>query len=67
MDELKCKKCGGDIECDDCYNIECDAEWVERFYCGHCVECGTDHLWSELYEFNSVVDLRIEGDEGFTL
>ena len=63
MKELKCLKCGGEIEYDDCYDVECDNEYVERFYCGHCIKCDTDHLWSELYKFESIEKLRIESDE----
>lgn len=63
MTEPKCLKCGDDIEYDDCYDIEYDGDWVERFYTGHCVKCNTDHLWSELYEFKSIEKLRIENDD----
>ena len=62
MFEPICLKCGGMIKYDDCYDFECDGDWVERFYCGHCVDCNTDHLWSELYKFESVEKLRIERD-----
>lgn len=59
--KLVCLKCGGEIEYDDCYNYDCDDDWVERFYAGHCMDCGTDHQWSELYKFESIENLRIEG------
>ena len=62
MDKLKCLKCGGMIAYDDCYDIECDEDFVERFYSGHCLNCNTDHLWSELYKFKSIEKLRIERD-----
>lgn len=60
MDELKCLKCNGEIEYDDCYDTECDCNYVIRSYTGHCIECGEKFLWEELYEFKKINDLRIQ-------
>ena len=62
MTEPKCLKCGGEIEYYDCYDIECDEEAVIRHYSGYCMECETDHLWSEVYKFEKIEKLRIESD-----
>lgn len=58
MEELKCLNCGGEIEYDDCYDMECWGDSVIRSYSGHCIECNKDFLWEEVYEFKKIHDLR---------
>lgn len=49
---IKCPKCGGEIELDDVVD---ETEGTTEFYkdcVGHCLGCGTDYQWVDVYDFN---------------
>lgn len=58
--ELKCKKCGGKLEFDECF----DTEWLggEVFFIilGHCEKCGAEHSWHEVYKFSHYEELQLD-------
>lgn len=54
---MKCIKCGGIIECDELERFTCDEKHID-YCCGHCVNCGTDYQWKDVYEFVGHQDLQ---------
>lgn len=60
--ELKCLKCGGRIIEDDCYYSIAINTKVFREKVGHCDWCGTNHSWTDVYEYVSMEDFKIEGE-----
>ena len=56
MANLKCPKCGGEIESIDSYDSTIDATKVITFNVGQCVECETDFQWREYYTLTHITD-----------
>lgn len=50
--DLKCPACGGEIEQNDCLDIEFYLGKARRFCIGQCVECGEQVQWDEIYQFS---------------
>lgn len=46
----KCPDCGGIIEYDDTINYDRYDETLSDLCVGHCVECGIEYQWREVYE-----------------
>lgn len=47
----KCPKCGGEIKLD---GVTDKSENLNEFYkdcVGHCLICGTDYQWFDVYDF----------------
>lgn len=61
MYELKCLKCGGKIEFEDCFDEEeLDDSKFRRMVYGYCEDCGTGHSWVEVYKFLKNEELQID-------
>jgi hypothetical protein len=60
--ELKCLKCGGKIVEDDCIETTRMETKIIAEKVGHCVECGTDHLWTDFYDYIATENFLMEGD-----
>ena len=58
--ELKCKKCGGKLESDECFDTEWFGGEVYSIILGHCEKCGTDHSWHEVYKFSHYEELQMD-------
>lgn len=55
---MKCFECGGVIEYDDTYDISTyDDKHVEECV-GHCLNCGTQYQWKEIYIYEGPDDLE---------
>ena len=58
--EERCLVCGGELEFDDCLDIEPDGDIVLMHYIGHCSKCGQDHRWTDVYQFECTKDLKLD-------
>jgi hypothetical protein len=58
--EERCLYCKGELEVDDCLDIEPDGETVYMHYIGHCKECGRDYQWTDVYQFDCTKDLKLD-------
>ena len=52
--ELKCTKCGCDLETDDVMDMDHEGSYISCFVVGHCPECGANYQWTELFEFDRI-------------
>lgn len=62
MTELLCKYCGATIEEDNVIDINrgiFGSEIIEDCY-GHCSGCGTQYVWSRVYDFCGYENLEEE-------
>ena len=62
MEKLKCKKCGGAIQYDDCLDIEHGGSYDDTVICtydGYCHKCGTQYTWIEEYKYKLRRNLEI--------
>ena len=60
--KLKCKKCGGTIQYEDCLDMEHDWDYDKTVVCvysGSCHKCKTKYTWIEDYKFDHRRDLEI--------
>ena len=57
MLELKCAKCGGDLETDDTIDIDHEGSYISCLVVGHCSECNTNYQWTEYFEFDRISNL----------
>ena len=55
---MKCPKCGGIIEFDDCCDSYTDEEVHVNYCYGHCLNCETNYKWKEIYEYTRQEDLE---------
>ena len=58
----ECLKCGYELKFADIYNMEVNGDVVLVHIIGYCPNCGTDHKWKEVYQFERFQDLKIEND-----
>lgn len=60
--KLFCPNCGREdsIIYDDCFDSECDDDYIVRKYVGHCHNCESELLWDEIYYFSHYDNIRIE-------
>ena len=42
----------GDIEDDDCFDIEYGKGEIIEYYVGHCLACGQSFQWRRIYKFD---------------
>lgn len=53
--EWECPICHkGDIETDDCYDIDHGDDRIIEYYTGHCLACGQSFQWERHYKFDFV-------------
>ncbi len=60
MNELKCKKCGGELVYDECFDTEYLGEDVFFLVLGHCEKCETYYSWHEVYKFSHYEELQMD-------
>ena len=60
--ELKCTKCGCELETDDTIDISHEGSYIDCFVIGHCPKCNTNYQWTEYFEFDRIGYL-IESDD----
>ena len=67
--KLICPVCGREdsVLYDDCFDFECEGDYVIRNYVGHCHNCNTELLWDEIYNFSHYENIRREDSQSFTL
>lgn len=64
VDEVKCPKCGCELETDDTIDIDHEGSYISCLVVGHCPKCGADYHWTEYFEFDRVSNLmEIEGQK----
>ena len=52
MTDYECPIChNGDIEEDDCYDIDHGKNEIIEYYCGHCLACEKNFQWERHYKF----------------
>ena len=62
VDEVKCPKCGCELETDDTIDIDHEGSYISCLVVGHCPKCGAVYHWTEYFEFDRVSNLmEIEG------
>ena len=49
---LKCLHCFADLEEDDCIDFEDYGSECVRHVVGHCLDCGKEYQWEEVYKFD---------------
>ena len=60
---LVCPKCESEtVLYDDCFDFECEGDYVIRRYSGHCHNCNAELLWDEVYNFSHYEDIRCDGE-----
>ena len=52
--ELKCTKCGCDLEKDYTIDVVNEGSYIECHEKGHCPECYTEYQWTEYFEFDRI-------------
>lgn len=49
--EWECPVChDGDVEEDDCFEIEYGEDRIIEYYVGHCLKCGQSFQWQKIYK-----------------
>lgn len=60
--ELKCKKCGGEIQHRECVDVEVSNSGKDAVICtfdGYCHKCKTEYTWTEEYRYHHREELKI--------
>ena len=63
--KLKCEKCGGAIQYEDCLDMEHDGDYDDTIICsysGYCHKCKTKYTWVEEYKYHHRRNLEITND-----
>ena len=60
--ELKCTKCGCDLEKDFTIDVNDEGSYICCVEAGHCPECNTKYQWTEYFEFDRIDNL-MESEE----
>lgn len=63
MNNLKCSKCGGNLEVTECFATE----YINRTYIDHCFgqckDCKTSYAWKEKFSYIESYDLEVYDKE----
>lgn len=59
--ELKCPRCDSTaIATDDCYDIiNGENSTIKELCCGHCINCGVDLQWEQVYKFVGYDEIEV--------